>query len=495
MGSADRSFLKLVPKLALALFVGVFAVVAGLTAWQVRREIELFDQDVRRDQRIVGITAGAALSSRRTRDDAVRLARRVDQSREALRVRYVSLAPDAPKDWRPLVPIANEPLAKRGGWYQLVKTRTAGEKADSLVTYVAAAVIDEPHGAIELMEPLASRSDYAWRGVWSALASSLAMLVVGAITMTFIGARLVGRPVAELMAAARRIGEGNFDVLDTFKRRDEFGELGRALHAMGSDLSDERRRRQAEVEARIAALEQLRHAERLSTLGKLASVLAHEIGTPLNVIAGHAKLVETGKVEGSEAREGASAIGEQCSRITSIVRRVLDYARRRPPKRASVNAGDLLGQVAALLTSFADRHSVALTCVRHPEELELPADAAQLQQTLINVVMNAIQAASPGGHVELGLCKAEPADSHQQLVVFKVSDDGPGMDETTKSRIFEPFYTTKPPGEGTGLGLSVAREIVAEHGGTIEVSSARGQGATFTIGLPRSTDVGSYSSS
>jgi signal transduction histidine kinase len=492
--SAEWSCLKLVPKLALALFVGVFAVVAGLTAWQVRREIELFDQDVRRDQRIVGITAGAALSSRRTREDAVKLASRVDQSREAIRVRYVSLSPDAPKEWRPLVPIAREPLAKRGGWYQLVKPRTAGEKADTLVTYVAAAVVDEPHGAIELVEPLASRTDYAWRGVWSALASSLAMLAVGGVTMTLIGARLVGRPVAELMSAARRIGEGNFDVLATVKRQDEFGELGRALHAMGSDLSHERLRRQAEVDARIAALEQLRHAERLSTLGKLASVLAHEIGTPLNVIAGHAKLIESGKVADSEARESATAIGEQCGRITGIVRRVLDYARRRPPKRASVNAGDLLGQIAALLTSFADRHGVSLTCEARADDIELMADSDQLQQTLINVVINAIQAASPGGHVKLSLRAATEAP--QEQVVFTVSDDGAGMDAATKARIFEPFFTTKPAGEGTGLGLSVAREIVAEHGGTVEVSSVQGQGTTFTIGLPRSVeDVRSHSSS
>lgn len=482
--------MKLVPKLALALFAGVLAVVAGLTAWQVRREIELFDQDVRRDQRIVGITAGAALSSRRTREDAVRLASRVDQSREAIRVRYVSLAPDAPKEWRPLVGISRDALMKQGGWHQLVKPRTAQEKADTLVTYVAAPVVDEPQGAIELVEPLASRADYAWRGVLSALASSLAMLAVGAVSMTLIGARLVGRPVAELIAAARRIGEGNFDVLSAVERQDEFGELGRALHAMGSDLSNERQRRQAEVNARIAALEQLRHAERLSTLGKLASVLAHEIGTPLNVIAGHAKLIESNKVDGMEVRESASAIGEQCGRITGIVRRVLDYARRRPPKRASVNAADLLGQVAALLAGFAGRHGVTLTCEAHADELELLGDADQLQQTLINVVINAIQAASPGGHVTAGLSEEAGVapDSHQGFVVFNVSDDGPGIDATNQARIFEPFYTTKPAGEGTGLGLSVAREIVAEHAGTIEVLSMPGQGCTFKISLPRSEE-------
>ena len=176
--------MKLVPKLALALFAGVVVVVAGLTAWQIRREIELFDEDVRRDQRIVGITAGASLSSRRTRDDATRLAQRVDESRETIRVRYVSLAPEAPKSLQPLVRVSLADLPKPGSWHQLVKSKTREEKADTLVTYVNAPVVDEALGAIELVQPLASRGEYAWRGVWSALASSMAMLVVGGLAMT-----------------------------------------------------------------------------------------------------------------------------------------------------------------------------------------------------------------------------------------------------------------------------------------------------------------------
>ena len=105
------------------------------------------------------------------------------------------------------------------------------------------------------------------------MASSMAMLLVGGTAMAFIGARVVGRPVQELIAAARRIGEGDFGVIESTKRRDEFGEVARALHAMSLDLLAERNRASAETEARIRALQQLRHAERLSTLGQLASVL------------------------------------------------------------------------------------------------------------------------------------------------------------------------------------------------------------------------------
>lgn len=484
--------MKLVPKLALALFAGVVAVVAGLTAWQVRREIDLFDEAVRRDQRIVGVTAGAALSSKRTREDAARLARRVDDSGETISVRYVSLAVGAPKALQPLVRVRPEDLPKPGAWYQLVQSKTRGERADKLVTYVSAPVIDEPRGAMELVQPLASHAEYAWRGVWSAFASSLAMLLVGAVTMTFIGARVVGRPVSELIAAARRIGQGDFDVFPSIKRQDEFGELARAVRTMGLGLSAERKRTREEVEARIQALDQLRHAERLTTLGKLASVLAHEIGTPLNVIAGHAKLVAGGKLDGNDTHESATEIGRQCDRITSIVRRVLDYARRRPPKRALVRAADLVGQTAALLKSFATQNEVALAYEAAADQVELLADPDQLQQTLINIAMNAIQATAPRGTVTIGVETSgseRSLDGHSsEFVVFKVTDTGTGIDDATRARIFEPFFTTKPPGEGTGLGLSVARDIVQEHGGTIEVSTALGHGSTFRIRLPRRDD-------
>ncbi len=483
--------MRVVPKLALALLAGVFTVVAGFTAWQVRRDIELFDQDARRDQRIIGVTAGAALATTRTRDEGLRLARRVDATRETIHVRYVSFGSDDQSDLRPTLPLASTELSHPGAWSQRVKTKGPGEDADLLVTYVAAPVVDDPRGAIEITQPLASRAQYAWRGVLSALATSLAMLLVGSAVTAVIGARVVGQPVAELIAAARRIGEGNFDVLTSVERQDEFGELAREMRAMGLELSDERKRSRSEMDARIAALEQLRHADRLTTLGKLASVLAHEIGTPLNVIAGHAKLLARTEQHSPALQESIVTIGAQCDRITSIVRRVLDYARRRPPNRTVVNATDVFGQTRALLTSLAEQSSVQLSPVASPGPVELEADPGQLQQALTNVVVNAIQASRGRGNVELGLATTQrvEAGGPVELVTFTVRDEGEGMDQATQARIFEPFFTTKPAGEGTGLGLSVARDIVEEHGGTIEVTSVPGKGSAFVISLPRRADA------
>jgi signal transduction histidine kinase len=489
-GRTERASVRLVPKLALALFAGVFVVVAAFTALRAKRDVEAFDADARRDQRIVGVTAGAAVSPQLTRSDAVWLAARVNDSREGIQIRFVSLAERPPPGLEPLLKLGPSERPHPGAPKQLVKEKEPGEEADHLVTYVGAPTVDEPHGAVELSQALASGSAYAWQAFLSAMASSLAMVVVGGVTTAAIGARVVGRPVAELMSAARRIGEGEFDVLGTSQRRDEFGELAGALRNMGRSLAEERQQTRRETEARIAALQQLRHAERLSTLGQLASVLAHEIGTPLNVVAGHAKLIAGGRLSGEQVSESARAIGTQCERITGIVRRVLDYARRRPAKRTTVSGSDVLSSACGLLEGLAARRGVELALHQGQGDFTLSADPNQLQQCLTNIVSNAIHASPEGGVVTLSLdAVSRPVGGERRdFLAFAVRDTGPGLDDAVKTKIFEPFVTTKPPGEGTGLGLSVARDIVTEHDGVIEVASEPGRGCVFTVFVPRSCE-------
>ncbi len=483
--------MKLVPKLSLALFAGVVAVVAVFGTWRVRDEIEVFDQDLRKDHRVIGLTASTALSLARTREEAFAMTNRVDASRANMHIRYVSLGPDATDEERPLMSLKSKDVPASVKWLQIVKPRVAEtDTSDTLVTYVSAPVAGEPDGAIELSQPLASRTEYAHVGFVRALTSISAMLVVGGVAVSLIGARVVGQPVAELIAATRRIGEGDFDVLESPSRADEFGELARAMRAMSLELAAERKRATAEAGARIRALEQLRHAERLATLGQLASVLAHEVGTPLNVIAGHGKLIATGRLLADGIRESGVAIGVQCDRITNIVRRVLDYARRAPPKRRPLQAVDVAAQTWEMLRSLALQKQVELSVVvptKQSEQVELLADPDQIQQALTNVVMNALHASPPHSKVLLSIepKEVETEGRVQQLVGLVVRDEGPGIAPELRDKIFEPFFTTKPLGEGTGLGLSVAKDIIEEHGGALTVDSNAFQGTTFTIYLPR----------
>lgn len=486
--------MNLVARLALAILLGVFSVLGAFTVWRVRGEIETFDREIRRDHRIIGLTASAALSKTRTRQEAMRLAERIDASRERIGVRYVSLGPAPDSGMKPSYAISQQEAPLPGGWTQLEQPGDGTNgRPEFLVTYVRAPLIDEPDGAIELTESLTPRAAYISRGVAGAVGSSVAMLFVCGLLVTSLSARLVGKPVTELITAVRRIGGGDFDALANIQRSDEFGELALALRSMSVELQAAREKMLADAAAKIRALEQLRHAERLATLGQLASVLAHEIGTPLNVIGGHAKMIATGKLDGDETRESGRAIGSQCERMTQIVRRILDYARRRPPRRSRISATDVLRQAQDLLKGLAEQREVYITIDASDGRDELFADPGQLQQAVINLVMNAIQASKAGGSVNLGVAiAAESASRCEEFVVLSVRDSGAGMAPGAQDRIFEPFFTTKPPGEGTGLGLSVARDIVVEHGGFIQVSSEVDAGSTFRVFLPRGVaDAGS----
>jgi signal transduction histidine kinase len=388
----------------------------------------------------------------------------------------------------PRTPIPPEQRPRPGTWLQQEqRLNDETPSGDYLVTHVAAPVADDPGGAIELSQPLAPRRGYISRGVANVLTSSAAMLMVCGLIVSLIGARLVGKPVSELIGVARRIGAGDFSATVAVQRQDEFGELARALSSMSTELEAARRRMTDETDARIRALDQLRHAERLVTLGHLASVLAHEIGTPLNVVAGHAKLIATGKLSGDAACESGSTIGTQCERMTQIVRGILDYARRRPPRRIWIPAADLVRQVYDLLRGLAEQQGVSLLVEQQDSGAKLFADPGQLQQALINLVMNAIQASRSGSQVRLGVSTDTPTagnSAHGEYVILSVSDQGPGISPDSREQIFEPFFTTKTNGEGTGLGLSVARDIVREHGGFVEVTSAPDQGSTFRLYLP-----------
>jgi two-component system NtrC family sensor kinase len=476
--------MRLVTKLALALVAGVFVVVAVFTALRVRGEIELFDADARRDQRLIAVTASAALAQSRTVEDAIRLAKRVDASRENMKIEYVSFDPGARADLRPVVAPATGEVLARGSWKQVVQ-RLEGGAEDYLVTYIGAPVVGEPRGAIQLVESLAPRAAYVYRGVWSVIGSSLAVLAVCGLIVASIGARMVGTPVAALIDATRRIGAGHFEVPEIAARKDEFGEIARAMGSMGSELEAARLRTQAETEARLAALEQLRHAERLATLGQLASVLAHELGTPLNVVAGHAKMIGSGRLETSGIQESSEAIGAQCERMTKLVRRILDYARPKPAKRMWIDAGEVVAKAGELLAGLAEQRRVKLALPASAEQVRVFADPEQLHQAITNLVMNAVQASRPGQSVDLGVSRAVRVDREpDRFAVLSVTDHGRGIPEEVRERMFEPFYTTKPPGEGTGLGLSVVADVVREHGGFVEVVSKPEEGSRFLIHLP-----------
>jgi signal transduction histidine kinase len=181
--------------------------------------------------------------------------------------------------------------------------------------------------------------------------------------------------------------------------------------------------------------------------------------------------------------EHATIIIEQARRAASIIRQLLDFARRRTPRRTPTELRELATQTVALLRSVATKHNIELIVDGEPGTVD--ADATLLQQALLNLLENAIHAVKQEGTVRVDIRRIAPdAGGERGHIRLSVTDSGPGIPPDILDRVFEPFFTTKSPGEGTGLGLSVTYGIAQDHGGRVEASSTVGAGTVFSIVLP-----------
>ena len=480
--------MKLTPKFTLALVAGVLVIQIGFGALRVERERELFHTDIRRDERVVG-RALAVAAQREVDTSGVHRAKRLvpDAAFGAahVQIRWVELDERAPDDHRPRGPLAELAPLARG---EEVVIQTSGEDS-TVLSYTPVRLQAGGVAAIEVADSLDDESEYVRQSVRNAVLSTAALVALCGLVGWALGHLLIGRPVRLLVGRARAIGEGELDGSVHLPQRDELGELADEMNAMAQALSRTRARLDKEGRARIAVLEQLKHADRLRTVGTLASGIAHELGTPLNVIEGHAQLILEDDVAGGEARENATVIKRQSKRMTGIIRQLLDFARREQGKNGDADVVAAAHQMADMIAPFAKKRgvNVLLEC---PEELPraaIPAD--ELVQVLSNLVINGIQAMSEGGDLQLEVARSRASrtwtdDPERDMIRFVVTDQGCGMDEATVERVFEPFYTTKDVGEGTGLGLSVAYGIVDERSGWIDVVSEPGAGSTFSIFLP-----------
>jgi signal transduction histidine kinase len=357
-----------------------------------------------------------------------------------------------------------------------------------MYTYTPVVVDGKVTGEIELSQSLEGEQRFIHVELLHELFMTAVLIVVCGGVSWLLGVRLVGEPVRELASQARRIGAGDLSSHISLRQRDELSLLADEMNAMTDRLAEARERLKSETAARLAAIEQVRHVDRLSTVGGLASGIAHELGTPLNVVSGRAAMIASGEVTSwSETREMARVIRERSDRMTRILRQLLDFARRKTAERSLTDLVKLARETVALLEPLAAKRGVGLDIESGTESLHAEVGAAEIQQVLTNLVMNAIQASPAGARVEVGLAArtpaARPRDDLGKWVCVQVRDFGVGISADARPRIFDPFFTTKPVGEGTGLGLSVAYGIVADHRGWIDVSSEPGRGSVFTVWL------------
>jgi signal transduction histidine kinase len=305
----------------------------------------------------------------------------------------------------------------------------------------------------------------------------IVLLVAGAGAVAICGALLVvltytvQRPMVELQQKIAQLGGGDLSVAVSFAHRnDEIGDLGRNFNQMVQQL------RESRIEIERLHRTQMSRAEHLATLGEMATGLAHEIRNPLAGIAGVIEIIGRDLPPTSPAREVVKDVRQEIARINHIVTDLLLTARPHPPKVRKSDLNTTVEHAVMLGRQQALAKSVEIALKKDPFLPEVEHDCDQIHQVLLNLLLNSLQAIDHNGKITVTV-RLQGA-----MAIVEVADNGRGIAPDHLPNIFRPFYTTK--GEGTGLGLSLARRIVEDHHGRIDVSSAVGTGTTFVVVLP-----------
>jgi signal transduction histidine kinase len=250
------------------------------------------------------------------------------------------------------------------------------------------------------------------------------------------------------------------------------------LQRTAKGLEESYNRLQAQSERIIAIEEQLRRSEKLSTLGEMAAVLAHEIRNPLGSIRGTAEILRDDYRPGDPKHEFIEIQIKETERLNHVVEDFLRMARQQPFEQHDCSIREELETIITLVTKDAHDRGISLLFEPNTEAAIIRGDGEKLRQAFLNIVINALQATPRGGNVTIS------AKQENGVCQISFCDNGPGIDEETKARIFEPFFTTKP--DGTGLGLAVTKKIIEAHNGSLKIVSDVGKGTTVLVTLSES---------
>jgi signal transduction histidine kinase len=321
--------------------------------------------------------------------------------------------------------------------------------------------------------------------------SGLLLLVFGYVALT----RLIVRPLEMLTAATAKVASGRLDVTVPVQGGWEIAAAAQAFNEMTRRLREQQDRLNQKVEELERTAHELRATQnqlirsaKLASVGSLAAGLAHEVGNPISAILGLSEVLLDGETDANESREYIDRVRREAERVHRIVRDLLDYARPAPTDADGPSAvAEAVDAAVSLLSPQKSYRSVDIQVVGDPSVPPVALGLDQLTQVLVNLMMNAADAVGGEGDVRVGFVVDVIASGDTRAtpaVRISVSDSGPGVREDEIPRIFEPFYTTKDPGAGTGLGLALCEGIVTRAGGTIEAHNQPGGGFVVSIALP-----------
>jgi two-component system, NtrC family, sensor kinase len=328
-----------------------------------------------------------------------------------------------------------------------------------------------------------------------------ALLLIALLSWFFVW-QVVGRPVKALERGTERLAAGDLGYQIADQSNDEIGELARSFNSMSRQLQAEHNENvswthtlEARVEHKTRELkrahEHALHTEKMASIGKMAAVLAHEINNPLSGILTYSKLLKKwidredgGQAHRQEICDSLDLIASESRRCGDLVKNLLTFSRTTPMNLQPANLNQVVDRSLRLVQHQLDLAGIQVQPQLDPDLPPVLCDAAQIEQVLLALVMNALDAMPQGGNLWI-VTTFSHEPNHVQIVV---RDDGSGIPADILPRIFEPFLTTKETGRGVGLGLAISHSILERHNGNIEVQSEAGRGTTFTVTLPWDLD-------
>jgi signal transduction histidine kinase len=350
-------------------------------------------------------------------------------------------------------------------------------------------------GALEIQQSLEGMQREFRREIRERIIARLVVLLAFVLSVVALTRWSIARPIRALIHGARAVGRGDLPQRIEVARRDEIGQLAEEFNRMAANLQTARQEIIRQSEERLRLEQEVQQAQKLGAVGMLAAEVAHEIGTPLNVISGRAEVLERALQPEDAARRHLAVILNQAERIGGIIRALLDYTRPRRPTLRELSPVPILARVSDLLLGRCRAQGVRIHLDLPPDVPPVLGDAEQLQQLFLNLLRNALDASPPGQtiRVTVGPHPLLPGEGRAGILRGKaeapclalhIVDGGQGMSAEQVDLVFQPFFSTKRRGQGTGLGLPIAEEIVRAHRGEIELLSIPGRGTEAIVRLP-----------
>ena len=490
-----RDGLSLRARLSLLVALVVATAIALSTYLQVRAVERMIEQELVAEARSTAQTIADDLRARRI--DLTDITDRLHDFIEANpAVRVVTVVRPEGPDTPVLASTSSEERteALELGKSAIASGRMRIDQTDTLTTVATPIKQDAQSVAVIVTVSMGAVQQVREQGRATALWFAVPTILFVVLLVDLLARKLVHGRIALVLSTMQRVSQGELSARTLVTRHDELGTLAERLNEMLARMEDfnvdlqhrvrdataELRDRNAELEAtyrRVLLLrEELARAERMAALGQIAANIAHQVGTPLNLISGYVQMLRGERLD-SISRERLDVVDRQIQQVTRVLRAMLDQARQ-PSPRQPIDVKRVIDQACETaqprIESLGVRLDVRISGALPPVE----GDATQLEAALLNLITNSLDALSEGGTLVL------TATPTAQGVRIEVADSGPGFLPDVLPRVFEPWVTTKPVGHGTGLGLGIAREVVKAHGGQIEASNRPEGGALVTIELP-----------